>query len=249
MDLPQLLEPATTGEKRKSSAIHQPPIHCLSGLLSWIRLLYSMSLTDLSRLKEGGYVAKIFTATLLFHGFLLIGPALGWKDQTSSRNLFLNIGRTAGPLYPRMKNLILAILLAVILCLPWYFHHGSFIRYSTILTATQDAAYRGFPSISNPGSLLQYFFFFENHQVHLLYFLLFLFALGVGWVKARDTLFPLLFGLLIAYSGDDLHPLERSPVHHALSLSSGINHRRGIALPFKIDPEENPGRELQSAAA
>jgi len=145
-----------------------------------------------------GYIRKLVLSTLLFH--LILGAGLGLSLlRKRFQSLWELTSNNFNDLKSRLLCLILAGIVAAVVCLPWYLHHQQYLIYSTTQVATDVAANRELPTIADMKSLLSYLFFFENHQVHLFFFLLFVAALVFSPRKFRPLQYGLLFGILIGY--------------------------------------------------
>jgi len=197
--LPQLIHRVETSKEsieKNRRCLHRLLAGYLIGFILFAWLFDAI--TDRVGVLGAGYVQKLFLATALFHSFLL-GALLFNRPTRRWIELYRGDSSASKLLRKRIINLFLAILLAMVVCLPWYVVHGPFVLKSTVMTATTDAAQRGFPSIGSADSVLKYLFFLENHQIHLFFFLLFLLSLVVAGKKARSAQFPLLFGFAVAY--------------------------------------------------
>jgi len=155
-------------------------------------------LLDAMRRFGSSYISKLLLATLLFHGFLVAGALLLPLVDRLRANLAL-VPRERLLLGRRLFNLFLALFLAAAVCLPWYLRHLPFLLRSTAMVATDVAAQRGIPPIGSLPSVLAYLFFLESHQLHLVFFLLFVIALLFSSGKMRHVQFALVFGFAVGY--------------------------------------------------
>lgn len=197
--IPQFLLPFRVQEGAREQD-HRFLNRLLAGyLIAFVFFAFALDLLlDVMNRLGRDYIPKLFLATLLFHGGLIAGALLlPLADRLRAK--LSTVPRERLLLGRRLFNLVVALLLAAAVSLPWYLRHLSFLVQSTALVATDVAAQRGIPPIGSLPSLLAYLFFLESHQLHLIFFLLFVIALLFSSGKRRHIQFALVFGFAVGY--------------------------------------------------
>lgn len=146
----------------------------------------------------GGSAIILAGGLILYHVFVGAGM-FGLPTLARLRELVFEIWAKRERLRTPLMNLLSALLIGGVICAPWYLRHGPFVLKSTVMTATQDAALRGHPPIASADSFLSYLFYLENHQLHLIFFILLVLALVLAVKYKQANQFPLVFGFLASY--------------------------------------------------
>jgi hypothetical protein len=146
------------------------------------------------RISEHGVMAVVF-----FH--LFAGSMLCFLQSVRLvHRHFPRIQRCAAEAPAITRNAVWAIATAGLIAGPWYVVNARELVYRLVYAALRDAEARAMPGVFSLSSFVEYLIFLEGHQLHLVFFVLFVMALGYHLYKRTRPGFLLLGTVAVAYS-------------------------------------------------